>query len=93
MKDSTVEGLNHCFATGGDRVSLFLELDDSIGSAGEFCFEFHSRFKNLKLFSVTIHDWNGNTRLMDNCISINHHYFSTPQQDTPLDNMLITNIY
>ena len=59
MKDSAVEGFNHCFATGGDRVLLFLELDDWIGSAGEFRFEFHSEFKNLKLSSVTIHDWNG----------------------------------
>ncbi len=46
MKDSAVEGFNHCFATGGDRVLLFLEFDDWIGSAGEFCFEFRSEFKN-----------------------------------------------
>jgi hypothetical protein len=62
MKDSTVEGFSHCFATGEDLVSLFLEFDDWIGSAGEFRFEFRSEFKNSKLSSVTIHDRNGNAR-------------------------------
>jgi hypothetical protein len=78
MKDSTVEGFSHCFATGEDLVSLFLEFDDWIGSAGEFRFEFRSEFKNSKLSSVTIHDRNGNARSMDDCISINVRYFSTP---------------
>ena len=89
MKGSFVEGFNHCATTGGDLWFLFLGFDNSIGSAGEFRFKFHSGFINLKLFSVTIHDRNGNAQSMDDCISINHRYFSTPQQDTPLYNMPI----
>ncbi len=69
MKDSAVEGFNHCFTTGGDHVLLFLEFDNWIGSAGEFHFEFRSEFKNSKLSSVTIHDRNGNASSMDDCIS------------------------
>ena len=61
----------------------------TIVSAGEFCFEFRSGFKNSKLFSVSILDRNGNAWLMDECISIIHQYFSPPQQDTPLYNILI----
>jgi hypothetical protein len=78
MTDSNVGGFNHCLAAGGERVSLFLGFDESIGSAGEFRFEFRSEFKNSKLSSVTIHDRNGNARSMDDCISINVRYFSTP---------------
>ena len=93
MKGSFVEGFNHCATTGGDLWFLFLGFNDWIGSAGEIRIEFCSGIKNSKLFSMTIHDRNGNVQSMDDCISINLRYFSTPQQDTPLDNMLITNIY
>ena len=61
MTDSTVGGFCHTLAAGGDRVTLFLGFDESIGSAGEFRFEIRSEFKKSKLSLVTIHDWNGNS--------------------------------
>ena len=83
-KDSNVEGFNHCFATGGDRVSLFLGFDDWTG-------RIQMKFvpKKSKLFAMAIHDRNEYVRPMDGCISIDTRYFSTPHQDITLYTMPI----
>ena len=52
MTDSTVGGFCHTLAAGGDRVTLFLGFDESIGSAGEFRFEICSEFKKIEAFLV-----------------------------------------
>ena len=69
-KDSTVEEFNHCCSAGGDLWFLNLGFDDWIGSADEFCFDFHSKFKKSNVVGLAIHDRNGYTRSMDDCISV-----------------------
>ena len=70
MKGSFVEGINHCVTTGGALWSRDLGFDDWIGSADEFCFDFHSKFKKSNVVGLAIHDRNGYTRSMDDCISV-----------------------
>ena len=66
LKDSNVGGINNCFTSSREERWPVLGV---WRFRREHALEIHSKFKKSKLFALTIHDRNGNARLMDDFTS------------------------